>query len=132
MKIGEAAAQAGVNIQTLRFYERRGLLPSPRRSASGYRSYAADSVQVVRFIKQAQELGFALADVESLLRLAKGGPGGCRAVRTLAAQKVAELDRKITMLRSMRGSLARLVKTCDRPGARRECPLLEALERAAS
>ena len=132
MKIGETAVQAGVNVQTLRFYEKRGLLRPPSRSASGYRSYGKESVQVVRFIKHAQELGFTLADVESLLRLAAGGRGNCRAVRNLAANKLSDLDRKITMLQSMRTSLQRLVETCDRPRGRRECPLLDALEEAAT
>jgi len=69
LRIGEVAGRAGVNVQTLRFYERRGLLPEPPRRASGYREYAPESVRRVRFIKRAQELGFTLAEVEELLRL---------------------------------------------------------------
>ncbi len=131
MKIGEVAAEAGVNAQTLRYYERRGLLREPERSSSGYRSYPSEAVRVVRFIKHAQELGFTLLDIEELLGLAAGEPGTCRAVRALALNKIAELDRKIAMLDAMRGCLARLVKTCDRPRKRRECPLLQAIEDAA-
>jgi Hg(II)-responsive transcriptional regulator len=128
MKIGEVAARAGVNPQTLRYYERRGLLREPDRSQSGYRSYSPDAVRVVRFVKHAQELGFTLSDIDELLQLAAGEPGTCRAVRALAKTKLAELDRKIAMLRAMRRSLERLVKTCDRPRAQRECPLLQAIE----
>jgi DNA-binding transcriptional MerR regulator len=131
MRIGEAAGQAGVNVQTLRYYERRGLLTAPRRSVSGYRTYAPDDVRAVRFIKHAQELGFTLADVEALLGLAKGEPRSCPVVRRLATQKIEQLDRKIAMLRAMRASLERLVKTCARPRRRRECPLLASLAEAA-
>jgi Hg(II)-responsive transcriptional regulator len=132
MRIGEAAEQAGVHVQTLRYYERRGLLREPHRSGAGYRAYSGDEVRVVRFIKQAQELGFTLSDIEALLRLANGQPGSCTAVRRLAQAKIDDLDRRIAMLRSMRRSLDRLVKTCDRPRRGRECPLLDALDEAAS
>lgn len=131
MRIGELAARAGVNVQTLRYYERRGLLHEPERLRSGYRSYAADAVRIVHFIKQAQELGFALADVEELLQLAAGEPGSCLAVRSIATQKIAELERKIVMLQAMRRSLQRLVATCNKPRRERDCPLLQAIEETA-
>jgi DNA-binding transcriptional MerR regulator len=87
MRIGEAAERAGVNIQTLRYYERRRLLAEPERSESGYRAYTPDDVRVVRFIKQAQELGFTLTDVAALIRLSAGVPRSCNAVRKLAHEK---------------------------------------------
>jgi DNA-binding transcriptional MerR regulator len=118
------AEQAQVNPQTLRYYERRGLLPEPARSASGYRAYPLEAVQVVRFIKRAQDLGFALADVEVLLHLAEGGPASCEAVRSLATDKIADLDARIAALQAMRGALGRLVETCHQPRAQRECPIL--------
>jgi DNA-binding transcriptional MerR regulator len=118
------AEQTQVNPQTLRYYERRGLLPEPARSASGYRAYTVEAVQVVRFIKRAQDLGFALADVEVLLHLAAGGPESCEAVRSLAAERIADLDGRIAALRAMRGALGRLVETCNQPRAQRECPIL--------
>ncbi|MFC4951001.1 MerR family DNA-binding protein [Pseudonocardia sp. GCM10023141] len=124
MRTSEVAARARVNPQTLRYYERRGLLPEPTRSASGYRTYGPPAVQIVRFIKRAQELGFALDVVESLLELAKGGPEGCDATRELATAKIVELDARIADLQQMRTSLARLVQTCERPRHRRECPIL--------
>lgn len=119
-------------MQTLRYYERRHLLPVPPRSNSGYRSFSTEDVRVVRFVKHAQELGFTLGDIGILLRLAVGGRGSCRVVGGLAREKLAELDRKIAMLTSMRRSLYRLVQTCDRPDQKRECPLLLALEKAAA
>jgi Hg(II)-responsive transcriptional regulator len=132
MRIGEAAREAGVNVQTLRYYERRGLLPKARRSSSGYRKYTGDEVQVVRFIKRAQELGFTLTDVNALLRLAPVEPKSCSAVQALASSKLDELDRKIAMLKSMRRSLHELVTTCDRPRRRSACPMLDALGEGAS
>ena len=117
-----------MNVQTLRYYERRGLLPEPERLESGYRSYGSEAVRIVRFVKRAQQLGFSLDDVGSLLQLAGGGPESCGAARRLAAEKMAELDRKIEALGAMRESLSQLVATCDRPPASRECPLLQALD----
>ena len=132
MRIGEVASRAGVNIETLRYYERRGLLPEPDREASGYRRYQDESVRVVRFIKRAQELGLSLADIEELLRLADGGPASCREVRELAAAKIAEVERRIESLEAMRRSLVALVKTCHRRApSSRECPLIESIEESA-
>lgn len=127
MRTGQVASEAGVNVQTLRYYERRGLLPEPPRRDSGYRAYGANSVAVVRFIKRAQEVGFTLTDIEMLLHLAHGGPASCEAVKELAHQKVLDLDRRIVSLQAMRASLERLVETCDRPKRSRECPLIESL-----
>jgi Hg(II)-responsive transcriptional regulator len=129
VRTGQVADQAGVNIQTLRYYERRGLLPPPPRQDSGYRSYGADAVGVVRFIKRAQELGFTLREVEMLLDLADGGPTGCDAVKALADHKLKDLEGKMASLRAMHQSLQRLVATCERPKRQRECPLIESLGR---
>jgi DNA-binding transcriptional MerR regulator len=75
LSISKVAARAGVHIQTLRYYERRGLIPAPKRAASGYRQYSAESVRIVIFIKRAQELGFTLREVQALLELRKPRPG---------------------------------------------------------
>lgn len=127
MKTAELAAEAGVNVQTLRYYERRGLLAAPERLASGWRAYGPDAVRIVRFVKQAQGLGFSLDEVDSLLDLAAGGPDNCDAARSMAAEKIARLDAKIADLIGMRDSLQRLVETCARPRGRRDCPLLHAI-----
>jgi DNA-binding transcriptional MerR regulator len=127
MRTGQVAAEAGVNAQTLRYYERRGLLRDPPRGDSGYRSYAVGTVATVRFIKQAQKLGFTLSDVETLLHLGRGGPADCEAVRTLATEKLLDLDSRVASLTAMHDSLQQLVATCDRPMRNRECPLILAL-----
>lgn len=123
----EVARLAEVNPQTLRYYERRGLLPDPGRSRSGYRRYGPEAVRIVRFIKRAQELGCDLNQVEMLLELARGGPDTGEAARQLAAETITDLDGRIASLLAMRDCLERLVATCTRPPAQRECPLLESL-----
>jgi len=127
LRIGEVAGQAGVNVQTLRFYERRGLLPEPPRRASGYREYAPESVRRVRFIKRAQELGFTLAELEDLLRLREDPDIPCRQVRATAESKIAHIEEKMRRLRAMRAALAALVKSCA-ANRQHHCPLLEALD----
>ncbi|HET6213517.1 MAG TPA: MerR family DNA-binding protein, partial [Micromonosporaceae bacterium] len=104
------------------------LLAKPVRSPAGYRSYPPETVDRVRFIKRAQELGFSLHEVETLLHLAGGGPDGCDSVRTLAVDKVADLERRIADLRALHSGLTRLVATCDRPRAERDCPILAELD----
>lgn len=127
MRTKQVAERAGVNIQTLRYYERRGLLPPPERSRSGYRSYSPESVDAVRFIKRAQDLGFTLTEIQSLLDLAAGGPESCAAAQTLAEQKIADLEGKIASLRAMHDALKRLVATCELPQPQRECPLIRSI-----
>ena len=116
-----------MNPQTLRYYERRGLLARPVRSAGGYRVYPPDAVRRVRFIKRAQELGFTLVEVQTLLELAGGGPDSCDQVRTLASEKIADLRRKIADLQILEAGLTRLVSTCEMPRVQRECPILQEL-----
>lgn len=132
MRTSEAAAEAGVNVQTLRYYERRGLLREPPRRDSGYRAYDTAAVARVRFIKRAQELGFALAEVETLLHLASGGPASCEAVKALAGEKLLDLESRMASLRAMHDSLQQLIATCDRPKRRRQCPVIQALGGAPS
>ena len=128
MRTSQVATEAGVNIQTLRYYERRGLLPEPERSDSGYRSYDTHAVRTVRFIKGAQQLGFSLEQIDTLLALAAGGPRNCDAAKALATEKIGDLEVKIARLSVMRDSLRQLVATCDRSPSKRDCPLLEAIE----
>jgi Hg(II)-responsive transcriptional regulator len=128
VRTSELAARAAVNPQTLRYYERRGLLPAPARSAGGYRTYPAEAVRRVRFIKRAQDLGFTLAEVQSLLHLAEGGPDPCDRVRAMAEEKVTDLQRRIADLQALQAGLTRLMATCARPRAQRECPILHELD----
>ena len=128
MRTSELAARAAVNPQTLRYYERRGLLAAPDRSASGYRSYPPDALRRVRFIKRAQELGFTLTEVETLLDLSGGGPDSCDAVRALAREKIGDLRKRIADLQALQAGLTRLVATCELPRAQRECPILQEID----
>jgi MerR family mercuric resistance operon transcriptional regulator len=130
MLITETAREAGVNTQTLRYYERRGLLPKPPRRGSGYRDYSDEAVRLVRFIKRAQELGFSLDEVDELVRLRGVRRGERHRVRAIAERKIADIDRKIAQLRSMRAALRQLVDACHR-GAAAECPIIEALNEEA-
>jgi MerR family mercuric resistance operon transcriptional regulator len=130
MRTSEVAGRAGVNPQTLRYYERRGLLPPPPRSASGYRSYPDDTVRVIRFVKRAQGLGFTLDEVEELLGLAGGGPGSCESALRLAQSRLTDLAAKIAELERMRDALRRLVDSCARPTCAGDCALLDAIEPA--
>lgn len=132
MRTSEVATQAQVNTQTLRYYERRGLLPEPERTRSGYRAYAPDAVRVVRFIKRAQQLGFTLDDIEDLLHLAHGGPASCEETRAMARTRITDLQRRIDELVGIRDALARLIDTCGQPRAERDCPILHDIETAAA
>ncbi len=126
MKIGEAAELAGVNVQTLRYYERTGLLPRPSRRPSGYRQYDADTVHLVHFIKHAQELGFTLRDISELIAL-RQNPKSCPKAAGLALAKVEEIDRRLRTLTAMRQTLAELATACAAGDADHECPIIEAL-----
>jgi len=130
VKVSEAAAQARVNTQTLRYYERRGLLPEPARTPSGYRDYGDDAVRVVRFVKRAQQLGFTLDDIEDLLHLAGGGPESCDEARAMARGRIDDLQQRIDELAGMRDALTRLVETCGEARAQRQCPILHDIETA--
>lgn len=128
LKTGQVAAKAGVNIQTLRYYERRGLLEEPERRASGYREYPPDAVQLIRFIKRAQELGFTLTEIEDLLRLRTDQKAACSEVRSAAEAKIEDIDQKVRHLRAMKRALGVLVASCSTERSPRHCPILEALD----
>lgn len=126
MWITQAAREAGVNVQTLRYYERRGLLPKPARRDSGYREYAPDAVRIVRFIKRAQELGFSLDEIQQLVKLRGVRRVERHRVRAIAEHKIADIDQKIEQLKSMRAALSSLVDACHEGGPA-ECQIIEAL-----
>jgi Hg(II)-responsive transcriptional regulator len=128
VRTNEVAKEAGVNVQTLKYYERRGLLQEPKRRASGYREYGTDAVARVRFIKRAQELGFTLAEIAELLTLREHAERTRPEARALAATKITTIDRKVGQLLAMREALSRLVEACQCDGGALECPICEALE----
>ena len=131
MTIGKLAQAAGVGIDTVRFYERSGLLGKPMRSSSGYRLYAPSEVDRLRFIRRAKALGFTLEQIAELLSLSQGGDRAD--VKALASGRLVEIDLRIADLIAMRESLARLVEDCDGHGSVAGCPIIESvLEPAAS
>ncbi len=125
---GQLAKEAGVNIETIRYYERRGLLPKVPRRASGYRQYPPDMVRRIRFIKHAQALGFSLKEISELLslRLDKNTP--CYEVKRRAEAKIKDIEEKIENLKRMKKALARLTSACSGKGTVLDCPILEALD----
>jgi MerR family mercuric resistance operon transcriptional regulator/MerR family gold-responsive transcriptional activator of gol and ges genes len=129
VRIGKAARAAGVNVQTLRYYERRRLLRPAGRESNGYRYYNAESVRVVRFVKRAQGLGFSLREVQALLRLREARGVYCKEVQERAERKIAEIVATERRHAAMRRALQKLVASCRTERSRRECPLLEALEK---
>lgn len=128
LTIGDLASRADVNVQTVRYYERRGLVPAPPRTDSGYRQYPPDSVARVQFIKRAQALGFSLREIAELLDLRVHPRRSCAEVRRKAEAKRDEIDRKIRSLRELRTSLDGLIEACDSNTQTKECPIIETLE----
>lgn len=128
MRIGEVADAASVNVQTVRYYERRGLLSEPPRTAAGYRRYEPGAVDRIRFIQRAQDLGFTLTEIGELLGLRVDDPDRCPAVAARAASKLGEVRRKIAELERMERVLAGLVASCRSRSRTSECPILQVLE----
>lgn len=127
LTIGQLAKQAGVGVETIRFYEREGLLDEPARRASGYRQYAEGAVERVKFLRRAQRLGFTLKDARDLLDL-KHDPSADRAeVREKATRKVADTEQKIRDLEAMREDLSLLIAECHGAGPAAHCPIIEAI-----
>lgn len=128
MRIGTVSREAGVNIQTLRYYERRGLLPKARRLESGYREYDGSTVPLVRFIKNAQELGFTLSEIEELIELRANRSRNQSEVRERAVRKIEEMERRIRHLMEMKDELAALVDKCTSASRRQDCMIINAFD----
>jgi MerR family mercuric resistance operon transcriptional regulator len=127
--IGQLAKKADVNIETIRYYERRGFIPKPRRRESNYREYSDETTKRILFIKRAKDLGFSLNEVNELLLL-KIVPGTtCSDVKSKAEEKIADIEEKIKTLQRMKKALFKLSKACSGAGPASECPILEALEK---
>jgi Hg(II)-responsive transcriptional regulator len=129
MTIGTVAEKAGVGVETIRYYQRRGLIIEPPKRSSAFRQYPEDTVARLRFIKRAQHLGFSLKEIEELLSLRLSGGASRQDVRARAEAKIDELDDKIKALRDMKKALKGLTASCcaDR-GNESDCPILEALD----
>lgn len=126
--IGALAREAGVNVETIRYYQRRGLVPEPAKPLGGIRNYAAEHVQRLRFIKRAQQLGFSLEEVGELLSLEDGLH--CHEVEEIAGQKLAIVRERIAQLGMIEGALATLIRKCRSNKGKVRCPLISALEDA--
>lgn len=131
LKIGEVASRSGVNLQTIRYYERERLLPEPPRLASGYRMFPADAVRRVLFIKRAQELGFSLAEIRELLSIRIDAHKECVDVKNLAQEKIRDLDGRIQTLEAMRKILVGLSQSCPGSGPSSHCPILGSIAATA-
>jgi MerR family copper efflux transcriptional regulator len=129
MTTGAVAKRAGVNIDTIRYYERRTLLPKPPRTYAGYRTFTEATVQRLRFIKHAQALGFTLNEVKQLLALRVAAGTTCKDVRKRAEAKVAEIEQKIVSLKAMKQALQELVSACKMNGPASECSFLGKLNK---
>ena len=131
LRIGEIAKRAGVSIDTMRYYERLKLLPRPRRSSGGFRLFAPEHIERVKFIKQAQDLGFSLDEIKGLL--ATGGEEECRKVRDLLKRKLSELDERLKAMKGFRRVLSRHLLACDSEleghGKSACCPVLPVTEK---
>lgn len=126
--IGHVAREAGINIETVRYYEREGLLPKATRSTSGYRLFSVNAAQRLRFIRRAQELGFSLKEIRELLALRQSPKTSCAEVRTRAQAKIADIETRIKALESMSKSLRKLTQSCNGSAPISECPILESLD----
>ena len=128
LTIGALAQAAGVGVETIRFYERKGLLPEPPRTPAGYRQYPGDTVHRVKFIRRAQGLGFALREISELLDLRVDEVAACGPVEAQAREKLEQVAGKIQALRRMETALQRLVEACVAREPTGACPILEELD----
>lgn len=128
LQIGRVASSAGLPIDTVRYYERQGLLEKPARTRAGYRQYSTDAVARLRFIRQAKALGFALSEIRELLML-KVAPGkSCADVKARAEAKIADIEQRVAQLNRMKRALTKLAIACSGRGPTTGCPILEAME----
>lgn len=127
-KIGEVASRADVNKETVRYYEKRGLIPKPDRRRSGYRIFTHRHIDQIRFIKRAQELGFTLSEIKELLELRLDEDTSCEQVRIKAESKLKEVKQKITDLNRIKKVLGQLIEDCKADGTTEDCVILNALE----
>jgi MerR family mercuric resistance operon transcriptional regulator len=126
--IGQLAKQANVNLETIRFYERKGLLPEPPRNKSGHRQYSIKDLRRTEFIKRTQSLGFSLQEISDLLSLGVESGKTCGDVKLRVKAKLIDIEEKIETLQKMREVLLKLETNCPGKGPLNECPILETLD----
>ncbi len=125
LKIGEVAKKANVGVETIRFYERKGLIPCPNRLQSGYRQYSEDVVMRIQFIKNAKELGFSLKEIRGLFSLRVKSKAKCGDIKKKAGAKIADIDERIKTLQRIKTALKKLVSQCIGEWPVGDCPILE-------
>jgi len=128
--IGDVAEAAAVGVETVRYYERRGLVPQPARAMGGFRRYGGGHVQRIRFIKRAQDLGFTLEEVQSLLKLEDGADR--RAIQRIAGARLAEIRGRLADLKQMERALAHLLHKCETHEKAPRCPIIAAITDAGA
>jgi MerR family mercuric resistance operon transcriptional regulator len=128
LTIGQLAREAGVGVETLRYYERQKLIPEPPRRRSGYRQYPPETVNRIRFIRRAKELGFSLKEIDDLLTLRAESAGQCAEVFARTQGKIADISQRIASLERMKHALEKLASSCSESGTSGDCPILDALE----
>jgi len=126
LTIGQLAKETGTHVETIRYYERRGLIAEPSRRASGYREFPPEYVERIRFIKRAQTLGFTLREISELLALADGNPA-CKDIRKFAEEKVEDIETRIRDLQKIKEVLHELIRKCLIKGKLSSCPIIESL-----
>jgi MerR family mercuric resistance operon transcriptional regulator len=129
MTISQVARLAGVGVETVRFYEREGLLDQPARPGNGYRDYPKEAVKRIQFIRRAKELGFSLKEISELLTLSGEPMSSCAEVKRQAEAKIDEIEGKIADLLRMKRALGQIAERCSGDGPRERCPILDTLER---
>ncbi len=132
LTIGKVARLAGVGVETIRFYERQGLIAEPPRKESGYRQYPQQTVVRVRFIRRAKELGFTLKEINEMLYLRNDPNTTCEEIRVLAEAKKVDIEEKIRALQKIKEALVKLLATCEGRGPVSECPILDFLDQVES
>lgn len=131
LTIGKVAKAAGLGVETVRFYERQGLIAEPARSDSGYRQYGPETIRRLQFIVRAKALGFTLQEIGDLLDLQATPGAGCADVQARAEAKIADIEERITQLDAMKRALGELVVQCRGEGPLSDCPILDALDEEA-
>jgi MerR family copper efflux transcriptional regulator len=127
LTIGKVAARTGLGIDTIRFYEKEGLIPEPARRPSGFRDYDPDVLERLRFIRQAKALGFSLKEIADLLALRVDDKRTCEEVYRRTSEKIADIETRIRDLERIKAALANMAAACHGKGLQGECPILEAL-----
>lgn len=127
-QIGSLAKIAKVNVQTIRYYERREILKPKITNESGYRLYGDEAIKTISFIKNAQELGFSLKDIKELLGLRNSSKSRCKKVHAKASEKLSDVQEKIKMLKGIEKTLKKLIKDCGNNETSTDCPIIESME----